>query len=464
MSAPVLWIILPLVLGVILLVFRDQRALALISGFFCVFLALAAFLLPISETITIRKITFELSPSLQILGRSFNLVNSDRSWLVLIFISAAFWFMASAMISVARTLVPLGLLITGLLTASLAVEPFLYAALIIEAAVLLSIPLLSPPGGKPNRGVLRFLIYQTLAVPFILVAGWLLAGLDANPGNLDLVILSVAILGLGFALLLAVFPFYSWIPLLAGETHPFIAGFILWSFPTVGMFFGVSFLDRYAWLRETGAVSSILVTVGILMVVTAGLFSLLQRHLGRLMGYAVMLQNGFSFICLGLGGATMDIFILLFLPRLVGLALWAFTLTNLQKYSPSLMITDLGNTTKAWTYSSLGLVVAGFSLAGLPVLASFPYHQAIWESLARQSISSVLWVILGCSGLIVAAIRVIAAVVSSSGMDRWGVNETILQRIFIILAIISILVMGIFPSTLSALWQRLPALFEHIGK
>ena len=148
MSAPVLWILLPLVLGVILLVFRDQRALALISGFFCVFLALAAFLLPINETITIRKITFELSPSLQVLGRSFNLVNSDRSWLVLIFISAAFWFMASATISVARTLVPLGLLITGLLTASLAVEPFLYAALLIEAAVLLSIPLLSPPGGS----------------------------------------------------------------------------------------------------------------------------------------------------------------------------------------------------------------------------------------------------------------------------------------------------------------------------
>jgi NADH-quinone oxidoreductase subunit N len=464
MSAPGLWIFLPIIMGTILILVHNQKVLALVSGFLCIFLALGAFLFPIDELVSTRFISFKLDPSVQLLGRSLTLSNSDRGWLALLFGASAFWFMASATIIIARRLVPTGLVITGLLVASLAVEPFLYASLLIEAAVLISIPMLSPPGKKPGKGILRFLIYQTLALPFILLAGWLLAGLDANPGDLDLVILSVVILGLGFALLLAVFPFYTWIPLLAEEAHPFIAGFILWSFPTVGMLFGVSFLDRYAWLRETAALLPILVAVGVLMVATAGIFALFQRHLGRMMGYAVMLGNGFSLLCLGLGGSFLDAFLLLFIPRLVGVALSALTLANLQKFIPSLTINDLKRSGKAWSFSSLGFVLAGFSLAGMPLFASFPLHQAVWVALARQSFLSVIWLFMGCVGLIIASFRVLVALTSNTTNLPWGSSESLLQRFFIIFAAIALLVMGIFPSWLAAFWQRLPVLFEHIGK
>jgi hypothetical protein len=97
-------------------------------------------------------------------------------------------------------------MITGLMVASLAVEPFLYAALFIEMAVLLAIPLLTSIYSPPGRGIVRFLIYQTLAMPFILVTGWLLAGVEASPGDLALAAQSTSMLGLGFAFLLAVFP------------------------------------------------------------------------------------------------------------------------------------------------------------------------------------------------------------------------------------------------------------------
>ena len=74
---------------------------------------------------------------------------------------------------------------------------------------------------RPGRGVVRFLIYQTLAMPFILLAGWLLAGVEASPGDLALTAQSAAMLGMGFAFLLAIFPLYNWVPLLIEETSPY---------------------------------------------------------------------------------------------------------------------------------------------------------------------------------------------------------------------------------------------------
>ena len=62
----------------------------------------------------------------------------------------------------------------------------LFAALFIEMAVLLSVPLVTSIYKPPGKGIIRFLIYQTLAMPFILLSGWLLAGVEASPGNLAL--------------------------------------------------------------------------------------------------------------------------------------------------------------------------------------------------------------------------------------------------------------------------------------
>ena len=465
MSAPFLWIFLPLFVAGFLLLIRNQKVIALIACIFTFLLTLAAWLLPIDSPMTIGNFSFKLTSSFEILGRHLILSSSDRSLLVLIYGSAIVWFAAAPIIKTARRMTSLGLAITALLVAALAVEPFLYAALLIEMAVLLSIPFLSAPSHKPGNGLIRFLIFQTLAMPFILFSGWLLAGIEANPGNLGLVQQAAILIGLGFSFLLAVFPFYSWIPLLTEESSPYAVGFILWIFPTVILFFGLGFLDHYTWLRDATSLRSILTTVGILMVVSGGLLAAFQRHLGRIMGYAVIMETGFSILSMGLGGTRgLNIFFMLLVPRSLCLVVWGIALTILKEHSATLYLKDIKGLGRSLPFVTLGLVLANLALAGIPLLAGFPPHQAIWEGLASTSLPVVIWVLIGSLGLLFSAIRVMATFAAAPERTHWESRETGGQRIFLAIGFLALLLLGLFPQWVLPLWTNLPTIFTHLGQ
>ena len=465
MSAPLLWIFLPLALAVLLLLLNNQKVILLAACLLTLFLTMAAWLLPIESALTIGQWTFKLSSSFQILGRSLTLTSADRSFLVLIYGSTFFWFIPAASLQIAQRLIPLGLAITSLLVAALAVEPFLYAALLIEMAVLLSIPLLMSQQQTPSKGLLRFLIFQTLGVPFILFSGWLLAGVGANPGNLALVQQAATLLGLGFAFLLAIIPFYTWIPLLAEEAHPYLVGFLFWMLPTTTLFFGLGFLDRYTWLRDAPTLTSLLTTVGVLMVVTGGLLSAFQRHLGRIMGYAIISETGFSLLALSLGSQVgLSIFLLLLVPRTLSIAIWALSLAILRQQAPGLNLTEVKGLAHVWPFASSGLVLANLAVSGFPLLAGFPAHQAVWEGLARTSLPVAFWVFIGSLGLFASAVRVLGALTSAPAGSTWGTRETQLQRILVSIGLLGLFLLGLFPQWVLPLWTKLPALFEHLGQ
>jgi NADH-quinone oxidoreductase subunit N len=465
MSTPILWIFLPLTLAGFLMLLRNQKVIALIACIFTLFLTMAAWLMPIDTAIMIGKVSFKLTSSFEILGRYFILGSADRSMLALIYGSAVVWFAVAPAVKAASRLTSLGLAITALLVAALAVEPFLYAALLIEMAVLLSIPLLSAPGQRPGKGLIRFLIFQTLAMPFILFSGWLLAGIEANPGDLKLVQQASILIGLGFSFLLAVFPFYSWIPLLTEESSPYTVGFILWMFPTVTIFFGLGFLDHYTWLRDAPDLAIVLTTVGILMVVSSGLLAAFQQHLGRIMGYAVIMETGFSILTLSLGGtAGLSIFFMLLVPRTLSLIVWALALSILKEHSPTLILRDIRGLVRNWPFATSGLVLANLALAGMPLLAGFPPHQAIWEGLASTSLTVVLWVLIGNLGLFFSVVRVLLAFASAPEGAPWESRETTAQRILLAIGFLALLLLGLFPQWMLPLWTKLPPIFTHLGQ
>ncbi|MBT3336939.1 MAG: hypothetical protein HN855_14175 [Anaerolineae bacterium] len=465
MSAPFIWIILPIILAILLWIPRRANITAFLGGLSALFLAALAWLLPIDTALRLSAtVSFKLSASLEILGRQISISSEEGPLLVLIYGIASLWFFGSSAAGIARRLVPIGMAITALFVASLAVEPFLYAALIIQTATLIAVPLLSPPKQKPGRGIIRFLIYQTLAMPFILFAGWLLAGVESSPGDIELVVQSATLLALGFSFLLAIFPLYTWIPLIIEEATPYAVGFILWLLPSATFLFMLSFLDRYAWLREFPQLPMALRAAGLLMITTGGIWAAFQRHLGRMMGYATIVNTGFLLLSLSLfRDYQLSAFFLLLTPQALGLAVWALALSVLKLREGSLEFSDIQGTIQRYPIVFTGLLLAHFSAAALPLLASFPPILAVWEGIARQTLVGALWLGAGLAGLFTGAIRTLAVSVMASEKSFWEINGSWLQNTLIGIGVLFILILGVFPQLLHPLLVNLPLAFEHLG-
>ncbi|HEX5943085.1 MAG TPA: proton-conducting transporter membrane subunit, partial [Anaerolineales bacterium] len=464
MNAPTLWIIFPIVLGILMLFINNQRILSVLGGSFAVVLALIAQFVPIEAALKVASFSLKIDSGLVILGRSLIIPPTEGSLLALIYGAAALWFFGAEASKTALRLVPLGFMIIALMVASIAVQPFLYAALFIEMAILLAIPMLTSIYRTPGRGVVRFLIYQTLAMPFILLAGWLLAGVEASPGDLALTAQSATMLGMGFAFLLAIFPLYSWIPLLIEENSPYIVGFLLWILPTITIIFGAGFLDRYSWLRSSPQLILALRYLGLLMVVTGGGFAAFQRHLGRIMAYGSIAETGFSLLALSLDlRLGIPILFLLIPARALGLAVWSLSLTIIRGNVENMRFGAARGILRAMPVAGAGMVVATLSTGAFPLLAGFPSRLALWEGLSRDSISAALWMAVGIVGLLTSAFRSLAVISMADEYTDWAVRETPTQMTMLGLGMIGLFLLGLFPQSVQFFMANLPLMFEHLG-
>ena len=444
MSAPVLWILVPGGMAVVLYFLRRWQRLTVFLGvgLASILCGLAAWL-NVGVVIRIGRWSFAFTDTLTIFGRRFVLDNTARPALLVIYLVTAFWLGGVLASRVGRLAVPLGLGIITLLTAAFAVDPFLYAALLIEMAVLGSVPLLTPPGRPIGRGMLRFLVFQTLGMMLLLFTGWIMAGVEANPEDHALTARAVTFFGLGFALLLAVIPFQTWIPMLAEEAHPYAAGLIFLMLPEMVMLFGLSFLDRYAWLRAAPSLYSYIRLAGVVSVFIGGWWAASQRHLGRMLGYVVIVEIGYSLLAVGIPGGLPLHFALL-IPRAIGFGVFTLALSAIRARTGSLDIRHVQGAARRMPLAAAGVVISQFALAGFPLLAGFPVHLALWETASKQYLWTALWSVLGSAGLLAAGLRSLGVLLASPEDTPWQVSETRLEAVLLILGLFALLAAGLF--------------------
>ena len=473
MTAPLIWIVLPAIFAGILLILRHwERPVVILGIVMSLLLALFAWTSPIGETLRVGPLSIKLDDTLTVLGRRFILNPSDAPVLTLIYLGLAFWYGGSIFARVSHLFVPIGMGIAALLTSAIAVEPFLYSALIIELVTIISIPLLSPPARPVGRGVLRYLTFQTLAMPLILFTGWILAGVEAGPADSTLVIHGNILLALGFAFLLAVFPFHTWVPMLAEETHPYVAAFMFYLLSLVITFFGIDFLERYVWLRNFPGTMELFRLGGMLMVLLGGLSVAFQRHLGRMLGFAVLVETGLSLLAVstGLGGeqlsSALSILFSSLLPRGLALGVWALALSALTNTADgpaalqeSLHFGALQGKGRQFSIATGVLVLAIFSLAGFPLLAGFPIRLTLWEALSKQSPFAAAAALLACLGLLAGGIRALAVLITDSEELEWKVTEAWGDRVLLILGGLGLLLVGLFPQWFLPSLARMAAVF-----
>lgn len=411
MSSAFLWILLPIAVGATLLLYRrkDDTPLYLALGL-SFLLTWIAWQFPIDVVLQLGSISIEIAPTLAFLGRNFTLAENQRMLLTFIYLAQTFWLLGAFLTRPSQRFPGLSLIAVGLLMAAVAVQPFLYAALFLAAAFLVWVPLLVPPGMQPGRGMQRALIFLLFSVPCILFTGWLLTGVEGSPGNLALVVRAGLLMALGFSFLLALFPFHSWMPMLAEETHPYVLGFLMFFLHSVSLIFLLSFVERYVWLRDNPAVFRLLMTAGSLGVFLGGLWASQQRHLGRLMAFAAMLATGGLLQAIGLGGALgLQAFFALLLPQ--AWALWALAacLAVVYRRQASLQLEDVGPALQRHPLLAFISVAALLALAGLPLLGPFAAHLAIWHGVGLQSVGLLVLSLLGSLGLLAGGLRLLHA-------------------------------------------------------
>jgi len=455
LSMPVLWVLLPLAVAGITVIFRNYRLFSLLLSSTLSFgLAALAFFFPEEMSLNLGPLTLSFIESLDILGRQISIPVEILPFIALIFGANGLWALSSGITGTPHILRASSLAITALLTAALGIEPFLYAALLIQAVVLISIPMLSVESGESPIGVLRYLTLQTLAMPLILFAGWLLSGVETLPPESDLIGQSAMVLGLGFALLLGIFPFHSWVPMVSERSHPSVFSFLFFIVPAAILLFSLNFFNRYPFLRGLEDLAVTLRGFGALMIVLGGLWTAFQENLKRAFGFSSLTETGFSLLALSLipqGGVT---WLLLIIPvRALGFWLWGYTLTLIETHTGSLTFDALRGFARRYPILSFGLLLAQLSIAGLPLLAAFPVKIALLTALRSAGSAYFTWSFIGSLGLFLFTLRLLAIFVTPDeeiASRGWALNEKTYEYLPILAAILFLILMGVFPETFLA--------------
>jgi len=204
----------------------------------------------------------------------------------------------------------------------------------------------------------------------------------------------------------------------------------------------IRYTNLYPWIIE----SNLIQYFGILMVITGGAWVIFQRNLGRIMGYAVLIDIGYSLLAISQSDG-FSIFIGLLIPRIIAYGIWALGLTFILEQGINLNFRSVQGYGRQFPLVIIGVLVANFSLAGIPIFASFPYLLRLWNQLAYTSIYISIALLIGSVGLMIGALRSLAVLVmGSENVEPKAIATPRIISLLCILGVLVLFVMGIFPN------------------
>lgn len=454
LTTPSIWILLPILLSLLLiLVHRLHKLSVWIACLGSLLLVVAAFIFPQSLEFTLFGRQFLFDDTFMIFNRGLILTGSQLKAVAMLYLFSFLWNIAGLRFSVSRWFPTISLAITALWITTLAVKPFLYAAVIVELIVLISTLLLTPRGKQAGSGVMRYLVSQTVALPLILLSGWMVTGIETAPSASPLILRGTVLILLGFSLWLAIFPLHTWLPMLADETHPWVFSFVFLMQQSSLWLLLLEFLDQFAWLRNLTGIFPIMQWGGVLTVLAGGVLISLQTRINRILAYLILIETGYSVLAIGLinqgGGNSLA---LSFIPRVLAYWQWAYTLSSVQQIAPEIdgSFPSLRGLFPRLPFHSMSLIISLLSLLGLPALGLFPAKRILWNSVADLTFHYTPLFALALAGMALFILRMMHTLLTpnpeTESPSLLTTGEESAWQIFVlcVFTLLSLL-MGIFP-------------------
>jgi multicomponent Na+:H+ antiporter subunit D len=408
-----------------------------------------------------------------LLGRPVELNQLSQITLVLLFGVTAILFLVAAPPAVllrnvgdttrGRTFHTIGLATLSVFTAASLSRHLGFTAMLVEIAAIFTVLIIQGRRLASTRAAQRFLVLMSLAVPLFLLAAWRIDQYQLSGGLQTAVYLqqTALLIGLGFALWLAVWPFHSWQSTTAGEASPPAAAFVLIAFPIVAFSSLLNLLTGFPWLLTTSSLAWMMVIAGGVTAVIAGILAAVQRGFSPLVGYTALFDLGLILAVLGVGGPTALLTILVGLTvRALALALIAAGLLAIRRHAADDGFVQVRGLARQLPLATAALMLGGLTLLGLPFTLGFPWRWQLLHAITQVDSRWPLLLILAGLGVSIGYLRGLKALLSFNQKERstrtaLTGQEPLLLTVIIVILAGACIVLSIFPSLLIEPLQQL---------
>jgi multicomponent Na+:H+ antiporter subunit D len=443
---PPLWlVILPIAASPLVYLTRRWFAGALLAALVAFLTGLLAWNLPPTNPI-------------RLMGRVFLLDPLTQHVLALLFFLAAILFLIAWRLPQGGALYPLGLVLLGLFAAAGMSRHLGISAIITALAAIAAAPIVQGGQFGSTRAAWRLLVMMMLALPFFLLASW---RVDLYREDVETVVYlgqAAVFLGLGMAIWLAAVPLHGWLTAVGAEAPSLAAALVLAGFPLLALVALLQVLNEGAWFTWHEQAGQALLTAGLISAGIGGLLAAVQRGLRPLFGYAALFDMGCLLVALAIGGDGG------WLAFYAGLAIRALAL-GLTGTATAAVRHRVGRDAFAGLHgvayrmplATAALILGGFTLAGLPLTASFFPRWLLLRDLARVDPRYVWLLVGGGVGVAIGYLRGLNAMLASPMRpDRPDPSHAAwLVMIFLVALGTLSIGLGIYPDPLLQAAQRL---------
>lgn len=450
MSAPLLLLIATMTLMSILYLMRKFAiATAILAAFGAALISIFVFKMVLNEPFTIVGVSIKIGSTFRMLGRAMVIDETNRAAIGFLYLVGTAFFGCAWVVKIQSRFYLEGLLCIGLIAASLMIQPFLYAAIFLEFTAMIALIMMSPGSGRRSRGGLRLLILYTIAMIVILISGWMLDMAGVTSGTPELAKWAVALMGIGFAIIMAVPPFHIWIPDAAEECSPYKWTFVAIVLQSAGIFFLLNFLNSYTWLREDASLLSGMKIAGNAMIWFGGLWALAQDSFPKCMAYAMLADLGIMLLAVSTTTPSgYQLTLVLTGARAVSLIIWALGTSVIMMEEGNAGWIDLAKKGGEYPYAAIAITAGMLSIAGFPLTAGFPARWALMKIMAPINWFGVVALIVGTFLVGGAGIRWVL-ILFQAPVEGKGRKKPLGERLILAVGVVLCMAIGIFPQILA---------------